>query len=398
VKRDLSQQGTSGGVHRSERGAGERVTRALRLAHAFLREQEDRLLADIEAALREQLPALGDVADDSLRGAIRFDYRRALAALAGAEPPADPDAAERLMAQCGPAERSAARRIGIRRAWELLGEESVLADVDEADRLEGLYAMWEWADATGAEEAALRWRAERRDADGGGEERERFLRALVGGTLAPGELRSRASAYGLLPGGRYLAVRARAAGDSEERALAREIEATGGDDGFGVLLGTVDGDLCGVVSRLPRVGGAGVAGVGFEADLPRVAESFRMATRALETAIAFGLAGVVTMDDLSLRPAILSEPHLGDRLVRRYFEPLAALGDFGSTIEATVRSYLSHGMRIDESARSLFIHPNTLRHRLDRFQQLTGADLRSTQDVAELWWALERRRLDQHAA
>lgn len=402
MKRDLSQQGTSGGVHRSERGAGANVAAALRLTHALLREEEDRVVDAIHAAIHAQLPALAEIPDDALEESIRFDYDRALRVLAGDDepPPGDP-AAERLLAVCDPAQRAAARRIGVRAAWELLRADPALAEVDEAARLEGLYAMWEWADATQAEEAALRWRAELRDvaaAGAGEDERDRFLRALLQGTLAPGEVRSRASAYGLLPGRRYLAVRGRAAVDADARALAREIHASGAEDGFGVLVDVIEGDVCGVVSRTPRTGGAGVVGVGFEADLTRVADSYRMATRALETAVAFGLDGVVTIDDLSLRPAILAESHLGDRLVRRYFEPLAALGEFGATVEATVSSYLSHGMRIDESARSLFIHPNTLRHRLDRFQQLTGADLRRTQDVAELWWALERRRLDEPVA
>jgi DNA-binding PucR family transcriptional regulator len=39
------------------------------------------------------------------------------------------------------------------------------------------------------------------------------------------------------------------------------------------------------------------------------------------------------------------------------------------------------------------VHPNTLRHRLRRFDESTGADLRRPADLVELWWALERRRL-----
>jgi DNA-binding PucR family transcriptional regulator len=40
------------------------------------------------------------------------------------------------------------------------------------------------------------------------------------------------------------------------------------------------------------------------------------------------------------------------------------------------------------------MHANTLRHRLRRFEEATGANLRSPADLAELWWALERRRLE----
>jgi DNA-binding PucR family transcriptional regulator len=101
----------------------------------------------------------------------------------------------------------------------------------------------------------------------------------------------------------------------------------------------------------------------------------------------------VSIDDVSLRAAILAEDHLGERLVNRYLGPLHELGDFGATLERTVRECLARGMRIDESAKALIIHPNTLRHRLDRFQQLTGADLHRTEDLVEVWWALERRRV-----
>jgi hypothetical protein len=235
---------------------------------------------------------------------------------------------------------------------------------------------------------------EQRLTGGLGEERSDFVRALLEGTLAPNELQSRATAYGLLPGARYTALRARPAAGADVRELARSVEATGGEDGVGVLLSTIDGDVCGVVSRLPRIDQGAIAGLGFGAELPLLSESFRLATRALETAIAFGRDGVVAIDDLSLRPAILSEGHVGERLIRRHLEPLAELGDFGATLEKTVRSYLGHGLRIDESAKALFVHPNTLRHRIDRFQQLTGADLRRIEDLVEVWWALERRTLE----
>jgi DNA-binding PucR family transcriptional regulator len=50
-------------------------------------------------------------------------------------------------------------------------------------------------------------------------------------------------------------------------------------------------------------------------------------------------------------------------------------------------------MRIDDTARALHVHANTLRHRLRRFEEATGANLRDPRVVVELWWALERRRL-----
>jgi DNA-binding PucR family transcriptional regulator len=39
------------------------------------------------------------------------------------------------------------------------------------------------------------------------------------------------------------------------------------------------------------------------------------------------------------------------------------------------------------------VHPNTLRHRLRRFEETTGTTLRDPRHLVELWWALERQRL-----
>jgi DNA-binding PucR family transcriptional regulator len=38
----------------------------------------------------------------------------------------------------------------------------------------------------------------------------------------------------------------------------------------------------------------------------------------------------------------------------------------------------------------LAVHPNTLRYRLRRFEEMTNASLRRTEDLFETWWALER--------
>jgi DNA-binding PucR family transcriptional regulator len=39
------------------------------------------------------------------------------------------------------------------------------------------------------------------------------------------------------------------------------------------------------------------------------------------------------------------------------------------------------------------LHPNTLRKRLARYEELSGLDLHRMDDLVALWWALERRRV-----
>ena len=69
------------------------------------------------------------------------------------------------------------------------------------------------------------------------------------------------------------------------------------------------------------------------------------------------------------------------------------MGRLGAELETTLRAWFDQEMRVEDTAKALHIHPNTLRHRLRRFEEATGATLRDPRDLVELWWALERRRL-----
>lgn len=367
---------------------------------ASLHAKEDRFVEEMVDAIRADVTALANATPDAVEQLVRTDLRNAISAVADDRVPTDEERARSAKIAAGFARAGVpietvldARRAGIRRASELVGELGGALGFGPDEEVECIYRLWEWADAIQVSDAEAHRTAELEMRGGGEEERTWVVRSLLEGTLARGEIATKIAPYGLAPGALYHAVRARPARGQDVAALAREIAATGKRDGLGVLLGSIDGDICGVVSRPPRVRGAGVVGVGDAAGLARLDWSFQLATRALETALGFGYSGVTTIDDLSLRPAIVSESHLGDRLVRRYLEPLRELGDFGATLEESVHAYLANGLRVDESAEALYVHPNTLRHRLDRFQQVTGADLRSTQDLLEVWWALERRRL-----
>jgi hypothetical protein len=366
-----------------------------------LRRDRDRLIEEVLITVRAEVSGVGAVPEEQLLRSVRDDISAVLDAVAEDRPPNEEElaasaAVAATFARAGmPIEtRLAIRSAGIKRMSELLRESGASLGFSADAQVDTVSSLWEWAAAMQVSDADAHRTAEL-EVNGGGEEaRAWFVRALLDGALSQAEVAARAAAYGLLPGITYFAFRGRPAPGFDAPALARAIKASGGHDGFGVLLATVDGDVCGATARIPRITGEGTVGVGAQADLMRLGSSFRLANRALETAIAFGYEGVVTLDDLSLRPAVLAESHLGERLIRRYLHPLAELGEFGATLEASVRAYLTNGMRIHDSAETLYVHPNTLRHRLDRFQEVTGADFRRTQDLLEVWWALERRTLD----
>ena len=371
---------------------------------ALASEEGGRLLDEIVAAVREEVPVFRDMDVETSRRLVESDFRRGEAAMAERRLPTPEELDASAAATVGLARAglpldaiNQARRIAVRKIFEEWRSREHDGDTDPSSQVECLYALWNWTDAI-AERAASAYREV--EVEGSDEDqRAWYLRGVLDGSLSPLEAQSRAAAYGLLPGGRYIAVRARSANDGDVRQLQRAIEATGAADEGGALVAVVDWHVWGLVSRQPSLAdGRGVVGLGSAGELPGAAASFDLATRALETATAFGLTGVVSIDDLSLRPAILAEDYLGERVVRRYLEPLRELGEFGATLERTIREYLASGMRIDDSAKALIIHPNTLRHRIDRFQQLTGADLRRTEDVIEVWWALERRRVSSGRA
>jgi PucR C-terminal helix-turn-helix domain len=377
--------------------------RFARAAHPSDRESrpaDDAWLIDrIAASIRAEIPELAALDPDDITGLLMAAVPCGQAAVEERRPPTpqELDGSAAVTVALGRAgvpldAINQSRRIAVRLIFDAWREGAQARGIDGSTQLEHLYSVWNWADAIAARASDVYPRAPE-GSDGDEAQRASFLRGVLDGSVSPGEAQARAAAYGLLPGGRYMALRGRPSPGAESHELRRAIELSVGTESGDVLVGIVDGEVWGLVARRPDVAPEqGTVGLGTAAELGAVDGSFRLAGRALETATAFELTGVVGIDDLSLRPVIMSEDHLGDRLVRRYVEPLRELGDFGATLEHTVREYLANNSRIDDSAKALIIHPNTLRHRIDRFQQLTGADLHRTEDVIEVWWALERRR------
>jgi hypothetical protein len=223
-----------------------------------------------------------------------------------------------------------------------------------------------------------------------GELVQRVLRGLLGGS----ELREQCAVWGLDPDRHYVTFRARAEPGTSPRELERllGLAPAPGQAPLG-LVAVLDGDLAGFAERIRHKAVRAQVGVGPPAPLDRLEPSFRLATRAFATVAAFGLTGVYDLDGLGLRAAVVADPEVGERLVRRYVEPLqhGAARSAEALLEAIER-YLACGLRAETAAAELNVHPNTLRYRLSRFEQLTGADLHDIAVVAEVWWALQRWR------
>jgi hypothetical protein len=359
------------------------------------------VIADqILARLRAELPSYANLAPEALRPGVLTVVRLSLTAFhehrsASATDLEEAGRAGENRASVGVPvdEMLRAFRIGAQEVWAHQHQQGRREGLGEAVLLEIAQAAWEWTDLVMVHAAKTHRRVELELASRDLEQRANLLRSILFGSVGAAELQLQAAAYGLVPDRAYHPFRARAGDGASLDEVERAILSSGAVEARAILVGVVDGDLAGVLPRRPAIRCGGVVGVGPPSKLVELEPAFQLASSALEVASAFGLRGVFDLDDLALHAAIFHEHHIGDRLVQRYAAPLDRLGAFGRTIETTLEAFFLHGMRIEPTARSLFVHPNTLRHRLRRFEEITGADLGRTQDLFRVWWALERRRL-----
>jgi len=265
--------------------------------------------------------------------------------------------------------------------------------VDDADLLEFVQSAYMWSDVALVAAAKGHRTAEIELAVAEEERREGFVRKLLFGTVPLSELRVGAEAYGLDPDCDYIAVRARLGDGVQQRKLEQALGFHDSGRRRRGLCAVVDGALAGILIGSPPATVSGVVGVGPRRPLRSVADSYRLATRALMTMQACGLRGAHDFASLGLRPAIAMDSDTGEILRTRYLDPLVA-ADSGRELIATMRAYLACDMHVERTASRLFVHQNTVRYRLARFEELTGASLRSTDAVVELWWALALSEMD----
>lgn len=282
------------------------------------------------------------------------------------------------------------------RAWRI-GVESLVAGVRElsgrqpADDGE----LWGFTESMLASSAAALSatvagyrRAELDVTDARDTGRPRFVRDVLLGLVPCTELRMRAEMYGLDPAGEFVAVRGRPGDGIPPHRFEQTLGFSSQDRQRHGLCAIVDGHLAGLLTDAPPRDVDGQVGHGPSRQLERLAESYRLAARALVTVQACKLIGAYDLESLGLRSAVAVDTDIGAILRRRYLTPLA-VGGSAEDLIATLRAYLACGMHVERTATRLFVHQNTVRYRLARFEELTGSSLRDTEVLIELWWALE---------
>lgn len=266
-----------------------------------------------------------------------------------------------------------------------LGQRRGIAD---AQVLEFVQSVLAWSDLAILATTRAHRRADRVVALGSDECRANFVRGTLLGTISRAELRVQAEIYGLDPAAEYVAVRAHLGEDRAQRQLERALGLHDPALGRCGLCALLNGDAAGFSSQAPPKDVDGVVGFGPPRQLDDLAESYRSAARALVTAEACGLQGAYDIAALGLRSAVALDVEVGELLRQRYLAPLAVASSQGELI-ATLRAYLACGMHVERTATRLFVHQNTVRYRIARFEELTGTCLDDTEVLLEVWWALE---------
>lgn len=150
-----------------------------------------------------------------------------------------------------------------------------------------------------------------------------------------------------------------------------------------------------VASRGGPAVSIGLSGPGLGAE--ELARAYGEAREAL--AVIRNLGGAATTlgyEELGVYSLIL-RGSARDDLLRLARGRLAALAAYqarrGVDLIATLEQYLAHGCNAQLAAAALFVHQNTVKHRLRLIGQLTGAELGDLRQLLELQLALVVRRL-----
>lgn len=238
----------------------------------------------------------------------------------------------------------------------------------------------QWAEAVRARLLVAHRQAELAQAQSMRDRRVALLRrALDGGPDAPAALR----AAGFAATDACWVVHARPADAPTAAALEQALRTDVAD-----LFGVLDDALVGVTAARPDwIATVDVAvAVAGPLDSAALDLGARWARQAWAAAAARGRVGVADVRELALEADLLDNPALAGHVAEGRLAALAAEGSFAEVLLTTVAAFAEHRGHVPSTATSLFVHPNTVRHRLRRFGELTDLELDDPFDLVTAWW------------
>ena len=386
-------------------------TPALALLGAELRERAGELADGMAARIRAAVPVYGVgtvISDEELRRTCRDNVGFVFGPIGRASAVASPESREngRRRAQAGVplAAVMAAYRVAARYLWECLADAAAQRAMPAGVTLRAASELWLALD-TFTQEMADGYREEITfQVLSQEEERSAVVQALLEGRLDQANLWEAADILRIPLRGSYVVIAAQVPGPGRHALPQAEaaLRRIGVISAWRLLHDAEVGIawLPGPRPRLDRLAnslrsvGSGLVGVSpCYDDLRHTARNLRLARIALRSAFTGQQVTVFDRDPLAV--AAGSDPevmrHVADGI-------LAGLDQIPAgqwpVLLATLGAWLDSGGSADKAASVLFCHPNTVRHRMRRLEQLTGRSLSDPRGIAELSLAFEIDRRD----
>ncbi|MGW6395091.1 helix-turn-helix domain-containing protein [Streptomyces sp. NPDC055103] len=347
---------------------------------------EEDLLASSVASVRATVPEIAQLTSADIAGHTRALLVAATRALEARRGPT-------------PAEMSFVEELAVARARQGVPVEAVLRAIHVAER-----AIWSRArEVAAADGVPAELLLDARELFGDWAESVR-ARLIAAHRTARAEQTPRESERAtvllrrLLAGGSAAVLAAAEAGLPVTRGLwvlvSRPAEAALGlqrslSDHPPVLSAVHDGLLTAILAQspaaLPFPTGT-TAGVAGPADPEGLAAAQRLAVAALTAAQSGGRTGVIHIADVATLAAVADRADLAAVLLARHRSAWSELGPGAAPVAEAVSAWLEANREAAPAAQRLFVHPNTVRNRLQRFADVTGIDPHTTFGAVDAWW------------
>ena len=384
----------------------------LALLGADLRERAGELADGMAARIRAAVPvygAAGVISDEELRRACLDNIGFVFGPIGRAPAVASPESREngRRRARAGVPLTAvmAAYRVAARYLWDCLADTAARRAAPAGVTLRAASEMWLALD-TFTQEMADGYREEMTfQILSQEEERSAVVQALLEGRLDEGGLWEAADILRIPLQGSYVVIAAQVPGPGRHALPQAEpaLRRIGVISAWRLLHDAEVGIawLPGPQAHLARLADSlrslspGLVGVSpCYHDLRHTARNLRLARIALRS--AFTAQRVTVFDRDLLAVAAGSDPEVMRHVAGSILAPLGQIpAGQRAVLLATFGAWLDNGGSAGKTASVLFCHPNTVRHRMRRLEQLTGRSLSDPRGIAELSIAFEIDRRDE---
>ena len=369
-----------------------------------LTERMDDLTRSVVASIRRLIPIYADegaVSEELVAAAVRDNLTYMVDAMTASSFDTAPAAATgRTRAEMGVplAAVMHAYRIGVHRVWqEVHAIAEARPELSRQALLSATQHMWEAQDQfVDAMAGAHRDRTTEQALDDAAERAALAEYLLQGRIPSDQSLWEIATILRIPTTGPYLAVAAATTevGRSPLPGIADRLRAIDAysawrllpDQQIGIVHAPTPVARRAVIDLLRRVA---VARVGVSAPFGDLRDTPQGLTFARRELVGPG-TGVSVFDGSVLGTAAIAAPETTVDLARGVLHGLYALPDDDrEPLFATFRAWVAHDGNVKDAAAELFVHPNTVRHRLRRVEQLTDRSINAPREVAELCLAFE---------